>query len=277
MTENVTYVSLTDILPSSTPSVVTLPFYSQGTLFTAEEAPRAFLTLLPAGSMRFRWNEVNANRVSVFNRLIHSPHRLFSIELIHSHTVFSIDKKTDLHGIQGDGFMTSDTACVPVITAADCMPIYLYNPKDFCFGVLHSGWKGTGIVSSALELARNRYGTKNEDFLVILGPHIQSCCYTVDDERAHYFTKTFTPSCIAPDTNGINHLSLAEANISLLEKEGVQAGNIVCFTDCTSCSTLEGKPYLGSFRRETAGLDSSLSAEEKSLKFTPMAAFMYMK
>ena len=65
MTENAIYVSLTDILPSSTPSVVTLPFYSQGTLFTAEEAPRALLTLLPAGSMRFRWNEVNANRGAV--------------------------------------------------------------------------------------------------------------------------------------------------------------------------------------------------------------------
>ncbi len=277
MTENVTHLSLTDIFTDSNTSVVSLPFYSQGTAFKEEKAPQAFLTLLHAGSMRFRWNEINANRVSVFNTLIHSPHRLFPIELIHSHTVFSITKKTEWEGMQGDGFMTSDTACVPVITAADCMPIYLCNPKDFCFGVLHSGWKGTGIVSSALELARNRYGTKNEDFLVILGPHIQSCCYTVDDERAQYFAKTFTPSCIAPDTNGINHLSLAEANISLLEKEGVQAGNIVCFTDCTSCSTLEGKPYLGSFRRETAGLDSSLSAEEKSLKFTPMAAFMYMK
>jgi YfiH family protein len=276
MTQGVTHLSLTDNLTSSLPPFVSLPFYLQGTPLTEEKAPHAFLTLLPSGSMRFRWNENNENRNYFFKQVLPSGHKIIPLELIHSKTVYTVKRESPWSKIQGDGLITQDSSVVPVITAADCMPIYLYNPKTFCFGVLHSGWKGTGIISKALELSHKSFGTKNEDFLVILGPHIQSCCYTVDTDRAQYFSKTFTPSCITTDINGINHLSLAEANISILEKEGVPGGNIVCFTDCTSCSTLEGKPYLGSFRRETAGLDSSLSAEEKSRKFTPMAAFMYM-
>lgn len=275
----ITYSSLGTLIDvkEPLPQAVSLDFNKKGLPLINETTPRAVLTLLPAGSMRFRWKEKNIARTSFFKQVLSSNHAVFPLELIHSKTVYKVEKNLPWNMMQGDGVITQDSSVVPVITAADCMPIYLYNPKDFCFGVLHSGWKGTGIISKALELSHKSFGTKNEDFLVILGPHIQSCCYTVDQERAQYFSNTFTPSCITTDNYGTYHLSLAQANISILEKEGVLKENIVCFTDCTSCSTHEEKPYLGSFRRETAGLDSSLSAEEKSQKFTPMAAFMYMK
>ena len=40
------------------------------------------------------------------------------------------------------------------------MPLYLYDPVTGVFGIVHSGWKGTGIVVDAIELAKNN-GTIN--------------------------------------------------------------------------------------------------------------------
>lgn len=272
MTDNITYLSL-DALTFPVPSFVEFPFYAGGSILT-ESTPKACFSLLPSGSMRFRWTEVNKNRSNFFKQILSAHHTIFPIELIHSKTVYIIEKDTPWINIRGDGLLTQDHSVVPVITAADCMPIYLYNPKIQCFGVLHSGWKGTGIAAEALKLAKKNFGARSEDFHIILGPHIQSCCYTVDKERANYFSNTFTPHCITHSHNEY-HLSLAQANISMLQEEGVLPQNIACYSDCTSCGRLFGKPYLGSFRRETAGI-SSTSAEELSFHFTPMAAFMYM-
>ncbi len=277
MPDDIAYVSVKDFMSPGISSAVELPFNPKGYTKNEKEEPRAFITLSGAGSMRFRWNETNSVRNSFFSAFLSDSHKLFPLELIHSQDVFSAAVSTPWENMRGDGIITSDPLCVPVITAADCMPVYLFNPVSFCFGVLHSGWKGTGIIRKALELAKKKYGAKAEDFHVILGPHIQSCCYTVEEERASYFAENFGASCITRGENEPPRLSLLNANLTILEHSGIPENHIACFTDCTCCSKNEGRPYLGSFRRETQNLLEKLSIEEKSRYFTPMAAFMYMK
>jgi copper oxidase (laccase) domain-containing protein len=93
----------------------------------------------------------------------------------------------------------------------------------------------------------------------------------VDEKRAAYFADEFTPDCISASTGTdgtpVYRLSLAAANIFLLEKSGVH--NILHCTTCTCCS-----PYTGSFRRETALLPADLPLEEKIRSFTAAAAFI---
>ena len=68
-----------------------------------------------------------------------------------------------------------------------------------------------------MTFAEQKYGAKIEDFRIIIGPHIHSCCYKVDEEREQYFNQNFAKdSC----KNGM--LSLEKANLYVLEKIGVE-------------------------------------------------------
>ena len=105
-------------------------------------------------------------------------------------------------GSEGDGVITSCRSFAPCVTAADCMPVFLWDSGTGVFGICHSGWKGTGIAAEVVSLMSARFGAKPENICVILGPHIHDCCYTVDAERAAYFSREFSPDCCVPVDGG---------------------------------------------------------------------------
>ncbi len=245
------------------------------------------MSLFSAGSMRFRWNEQNQNRITFLNGLLSEYEKIdgrkksvCQVELIHSKNVIAVENSFDADCIKADGIITRNSDIVPVITVADCMPVYLCEPKSGVFGVLHSGWKGTGIVKEALELSSKTYGTKPEDFYIVLGPHIRNCCYNVDEKRRCYFSENFTSDCLnkikePKDINFPYSLSLEKANLSLLKKIGIPEDHIFCQGECTCCTKkTDGTYKYGSSRRETMNLPSTLTPEEKSRLFTVQAAFM---
>ncbi len=253
---------------------VLLPFYKDGKPLT--RGARWGMTVRRAGTMRFRWNETNENRERLLAALCGT--RLpVSLELTHSKTVYDITSPTDTDGRTGDGMITRNDALVPVVTVADCVPVFLYDERTGVFGICHSGWRGTGIIGNALALAREKYGTNPRDVCVAIGPHIHDCCYTVDESRAAYFAEQFTPACvksmIGENGNTCYRLSLATANGAVLARSGIRAENIVIADDCTACSqdTCGDYPF-GSFRRQAAFL-RQLSADEQSRAMTVQAAF----
>ena len=242
-----------------------------------KDAPCCGMTLRKAGSMRFRWDEVNPSRdkmLSKINSCIAENKALIApLELIHSHIVYDISSPLDTKNKTGDGMITIKPDLMPVVTVADCMPLFLYDRVTGVYGIVHSGWKGTGIAVDAITLAEKNYGSKAEDFSVILGPHINDCCYIVNEERAEFFRTNFTPECVSDyvpkageekikwDNGGgkLYRLSLLKANLYALLKAGVREENISYCVDCTACNTV-----FGSNRRETM----------ESKNFTVQAAFI---
>jgi len=246
------------------------------------------MTLRKAGSMRFRWNETNPNRQNNFSKILTTTdYSVVPVQLDHTKVVYDIKSAEDTKGKIGDGIITKNPLLVPTITIADCMPIFLFDPVTEVFGIVHSGWKGTGIIEEAVKLAEKNYSSKPEDIKIVLGPHIHDCCYIVDEERARYFADNFTPDCIEPlnlnaldqnapgtkklpsfvwnNGNGpLFRLSLEKANLAVLEKSGIKEENITICLNCTACS--EGDIF-GSNRRETA--------EKGKDNFTVMAGFVY--
>lgn len=268
-------ISLTDFITEDC-EFVKVPFY-----YNNEKICSAFwgMTLLKAGSMRFRWNEVNENRKklsSFFENKIISP-----IELIHSKIVVESKSENDTNNIQADGIVSQNPDIVPTVTVADCVPLFLFDTKTKAFGVFHSGWKGTGIVGEGVKKMSELYGSYPENICVAIGPHIDSCCYFVDEERAKYFTENFGKDCVEKVENGkwkienstlTYKLSLTNANLFVLKSAGIKEENIVVAKDCTCCTTFKnGKNIFGSFRREAAFLD--LPNDEKSKKMTVQSAF----
>ncbi len=236
----------------------------------------ACLSLYGSGSMRFRWDEKNHNRDIFFTNHF-SDKKVVPLELIHSKTVLTVDEGNETVGLRADGLITCNPSLIPVLTVADCMPIYLWEKDSGCFGVLHSGWKGTGIVTEALNLAKEKYGAQSNNFHVVIGPHIKSCCYLVDEQRAQYFAEEFTPDCVEliDETSKKYRLSLEKANLFLLEKAGIKRENVSIVGGCTCCTiTAGGSPIYGSFRRETAHFPPNSDIKEMQKHFTPMAAFM---
>lgn len=261
---------------------ITMPFYHEGLPF-GDDAPRWGMTLRCAGSMRFRWNETNGTRMKTLKEISEygrgqkiTPVQL---ELIHSKTVYAVSSFSDTFGLTGDGIITDCKNLMPVVTVADCMPLFLYDPVTGVFGAVHSGWKGTGIIGEAVLLAEKEYGTAAKNVCVAIGPHIRNCCYIVDEDRASYFRRTFCDDCVTVyesgsddcssknwNTNGgkLYRLSLEKANLAVLAKIGVRDENISVADDCTCCSRI-----FGSFRRESAGIAES----DKWRSFTVQAAF----
>ena len=214
--------------------------------------------------------------------------QIVSIELIHSKTVFEINSQGGSFYKKGDGLITDNKMLVPVVTVADCVPLFLYDSKNGVFAAVHSGWKGTGIIGEAVRLAVEKYGSKPEDICVAIGPHIGSECYSIDENRKNYFLENFG-ECVTKlknensdsiqktaDGKLLNYsLDLTKANLFVLKKAGIMEENITVATDCTCCSKFsDGKNVFGSFRRQAAFLPESVSLDEKSRAMTVQAAFV---
>lgn len=255
-----------------------LPFYKNGMAYDGEPLqgqkarPLWGMTLKAAGPMRFRWNEQNPNRDSFLSGLCESygAKKSVPLELIHSKIVYDIKDAADTFQKQGDGLVTQNAALIPVVTVADCVPIYFCDSRKGVFGVAHSGWKGTGIAGEVVALMKKNYGSDPSDILAAIGPHIHDCCYTVDKDRAQYFIDNFGSDCVSGTSQGQYALSLLKANLNILAAAGVLEENIVAAKNCTACDE-----RFGSFRREAAALD--LPAQEKSRLFTTQAAFVIME
>ena len=257
-----------------TNAVQTGQFIKDGKPLSA--APVWGMTLLKAGSMRFRWSETNDRRDEFFASLCSSKRQVAAVELVHSKTVLYVDSAQELYFKKADGVLTANPCLIPTVTVADCMPIFVYDSgSSGVFGVLHSGWRGTGIVEEAYSLLRQRCGTRAADLCVVLGAHIKSCCYFVDHGRAALFRQCFGEKC-ASEAGGRWTLSLQEANLALLEKMGVPRGNVFCVDECTSCFRDRERFKYGSFRRETAGLPQDTPLDERQRSFTAQAAFVMM-
>lgn len=299
-------ISILDYIKEDS-SFVSLPFYFNGEPI---ESAKWGMTLLNANSMRFRWNEENPNRKKIAKYIEEiSPHIcsgscvgekkecdckkiITPVELIHSKIVVESKIEGDTKNLQADGILTKNKRIVPTVTVADCVPLFLYDTKSGAFGSFHSGWKGTGIIGEGVKKMCELYGTTPENICAAIGPHIDSCCYFVDEARANYFTENFGKDCVEKVENGkgknergkmkmensslIYSLSLTNANLFVLKSAGIKEENIVVAKDCTCCTTFKsGKNVFGSFRREAAFLD--LPNDEKSRRMTVQAAFCFRK
>ena len=296
---------------SQSASYITLPFYENGAPLCSTESEkhaRWGMTLLKAGSMRFRWNETNEKRAATLKKILSEVKksvcsgncssaggicdcklRLAPIELIHSKDVFVTEKEGDTKNLKGDGLITKNSLLVPAVTVADCLPVFLYDKKIKAIGAFHSGWKGTGIAGNGVRKMQEEFGSKPEDILAAIGPHIGNCCYFVDKERSDYFTQNFGKKCIEKAENPASEeeadlikrfpyrLSLTEANLFVLKQADIKEENIVVAEDCTCCTKFaDGKNIFGSFRRQAAFLPPQIDADTRSRSMTVQAAFVIM-
>ncbi len=207
--------------------------------------------------MRSRPEEGDHPRTEFFRRVGLTDHRKIRASIDHSKEVLhgpalaserlEPDGGTDdwlRSASRGDGILLDDPKTAAWVTVADCMPIWLHERITGRFGVLHSGWRGTGILSNAIRIMTDGFRTDPANISIILGPAIGSCCYVVDGQRAGAFMAEFGDDT-AVFRDGTWRLDLRRANEGLGRRAGV--GSIASVPLCTCC---DGR--FGSYRRQGA-------------------------
>jgi YfiH family protein len=131
-----------------------------------------------------------------------------------------------------DGAITKTPGIVLVVKVADCVPIYLVDPRTPAIGLIHAGWRGAsqGIAEQAVRKMRQEFGTDPGELLAALGPSIRKCCYEVGVDVALRF-----PESMRRQKGDRWHLDLAGANVLDLESAGVRERNIHVSPHCTCC------------------------------------------
>jgi hypothetical protein len=184
-------------------------------------------------------------RADFFRRLGWPEGKVFAVRQVHSRKVMTVDNRRpeELSGVEADGLISGKGNSLLTVTVADCLPIFLADPVSGAFAVVHSGWRGTGIVREAITRMRVELGVEPSRLAAAIGPGIGSCCYRVERGRYEAFRSEFGGHAAAQRGGNGFFLDLRRANIDILEQAGVEDVTVV--EDCTACS-----PFLGSFRRE---------------------------
>ena len=200
---------------------------------------RAILTTGAAGDMR-----LPAARRRVCAALDLAPERVRRVLQRHTRRVVVAGHEPEPAPLPADGMIARAASQVLCIGVADCLPIFLIAGDGERSALLHSGWRGTGIVADALAYLERRFARAAASYHAIIGPGIGPCCYTVPAERAIRFRARFGPE--AAEVSGAGgRIDLRAANVGLLQRAGV--GAITVLQDCTACS-----PALISFRADRA-------------------------
>ncbi|HOY10868.1 MAG TPA: polyphenol oxidase family protein, partial [Candidatus Omnitrophota bacterium] len=139
---------------------------------------------------------------------------------------------------------------VCVVMTADCLPVFLCDPRNRSVGIVHAGWRGTesGIVREAVDRMRDVFGSKPEELTAVLGPCIRPCCYAVGPEFCDSF-----PEDVHRRGRRIV-FDLAGANVRQLLQRGVRTSRI---HDCQVCTCCEERFF--SYRREGEGCGRNLA------------------
>jgi len=229
--------------------------------------PKMLMSLGRAGTMGASYETGHPNRLRFLKSRGIPEERVAGLKQIHSQLVHAASFRPEESAGRvvpaGDGLVTDRPEHILAVTVADCLPIFLYHSSGTPFGVVHSGWKGTGIAAEAVRRMGTLYDTPPAKLRAVIGPGIGPCCYGVDEERAGYFMQNWGKE--TAEKRDRWYLDLKKANCILLEECGVT--DITVYDACTCCNTA-----FGSYRRERTGVNDG--AGKGAADFTRMIALI---
>ena len=192
--------------------------------------------------------DVTENRRRLFRALDLDVEHLVTAGQVHGDAVGVATASG--HQPDTDGLVTLSRSLILAVFCADCVPIWLLDPKTPAAAVVHAGWRGTlaGVAGRAVEVMRRKLGCRPGDLLAAIGPSIGPCCYEVGPEVSEPARARLGPGVLAvPLPGGKARLDLWEANRQSLIRAGLDPLRVDVSGLCTFC---RGELFH-SYRRET--------------------------
>ena len=135
-----------------------------------------------------------------------------------------------------DALVVEGPGVTAVTMHADCTPVFCVDRTGSRGGICHSGWKGTvRRLPQKLAAYLIKKGSRPEDLLIGIGPHIRSCCFEVGEEVAEIFREEFGEQTIQERRGEKSWISLENALLAQLAALGLDPGQITVAEECTSC------------------------------------------
>ncbi|MEI6101480.1 MAG: peptidoglycan editing factor PgeF [Eubacteriales bacterium] len=174
-----------------------------------------------------------------------------------------IFRETDLP--MCDALVITEPGITAVTMHADCVPLFFLDPKLKIACVAHAGWRGVyGMLPQKIVQAFvSEYGSKEEDIITAIGPHILSCCFEVGEEVASLFENRFGTFTVQKQGERL-HADMQAAILVQFMEAGILPGNCTCADLCTSClpdlfySHRRDKGETGAMASLIAFLDSKI-------------------
>ncbi len=165
------------------------------------------------------------NREMFFNKLGIDKNLVVRADLVHKNKVAFVSKKQAGRLMEKtDGLITKEKNVFLSITTADCLPIFVFSPKEKIIALVHAGWR-----SLACNILKNTIEKTGNNVLVGIGPGISQC---------HFEVKKDVLNCFKPylkQTLEGSFLDLKKVAKLQLEDLGVKRENIEISFECTFC------------------------------------------
>jgi YfiH family protein len=180
--------------------------------------------------------DVTENRRRLFRALDLDPAALVTAGQVHGDTV-ALAAAPGRHE-RTDGLATRARGLVLSVFTADCVPIWLLDPRTPAAALIHAGWRGSlaGIAGRAVGLLASRLGVRPGNLVAAIGPSIGPCCYEVDPDVSAPAVRLWGPSVLTPPVPGGKvRLDLWEVNRLVLTQAGLDPWRIHVSGLCTFC------------------------------------------
>ncbi len=215
------------------PGVIHAAFTRRGGV---SPAPWASLNL--GGTVGDDRNRVLENKRRALEAVGRSPESLFEVWQVHSADVGHARAPRGQEDLQqADAIITDHPGVTLLMRFADCVPVFLVDPRKQAVGLAHAGWLGTArrTVVHAVEAMGRAFGSAAEDLRVGIGPSIGPDHYPVGPEVVEAVRQALGPRAdeVLDSTNGVVRLDLWRANRLLLEGAGVKSIEVAGV--CTAC------------------------------------------
>lgn len=173
--------------------------------------------------------------------------KLVSPSLQHSGYVARISNGSEFLGranagkLKCDGLVTKVPGILLSVTAGDCPPLFIHDPKTKSIGIAHCGWKPLrdNIVENLVNEMRHDFYSNPADLIAFVGPSIGPCHYEVKKDVSSHFGQYRALSHI----DGKDFLWLNKIILTKLWHLGFSSDHIHLNHDCTYCARLPEEKF----------------------------------
>ena len=148
-----------------------------------------------------------------------------------------------------DGYICNRKDIATIITFADCIPVFIYDPKNNVYANIHSGWRGVvnQISIKSIQTLIKKYNSKASNLICCIGPNIRKECFLVNKDLVDIYKKQFDEYIkkytIVEETDLCNEKGKQyriDNNLLLellLKDNGILEKNIINSEICTVCNS----------------------------------------
>lgn len=138
-----------------------------------------------------------------------------------------------------DALIATEPNTYLALFTADCLPLFVADQKTNNLATIHAGWQGLakGIIQKTIRKMQG-LGSKENDLLVWIGPHIKVCHYLLDLRSSSYEKKKQAfgdQADVVARRNNQEFLDLTKVAMRQLETAGITKEQIEVSADCTAC------------------------------------------